>query len=68
MVNEAKIHGRIVEKGYTLSSFAGALGLSRPSLRAKMVGTSEFRASEISRICNILDIPTRDIASYFFCG
>lgn len=68
MVNENKIHARIVEQGFTLSSFAERLGLSRPALRAKMRGESDFRSSEIMTICDILDIPIKDVVTYFFCG
>ena len=66
MSNSTKLRGRIVEKGYTLSKFAEAINLSRVSLRKKMNGESEFKASELERICDTLEIPPSQIDSYFF--
>ncbi|MBO6231758.1 MAG: DUF739 family protein [Ruminococcus sp.] len=66
MTNSTKLRGRIVEKGYTLGKFAEVIHLSRVSLRKKMNGESEFKASELENICAILDIPSSQIDSYFF--
>lgn len=66
MVNEAKLRGRIVEKGFTLTSFAKELGMSRPTLRSKITGLVEFKASEIMLICKVLEIPFNEVGLYFF--
>ncbi len=66
MINENKLRGRIVEKGYTLSSFSQEMGWSRTSLRNKLNGIWDFRCGEVSRICELLDIPKDDILLFFF--
>lgn len=66
MTNSNKLRGRIVEKGYTLSGFSNAMHVSRPSLRKKINGESEFKASEIEKICLLLDLSHSDIGNYFF--
>lgn len=66
MKNNLRLKGRIVEKGYTLSSFAEVLGLSRASLRNKMSGVSSFRVSEVKKMCDLLDIEYSEVGDYFF--
>lgn len=66
MVNEAKLRGRIVEMGYTLTSLAEKIGMSRQSLRAKIKGIVDFKASEIMAICEALEIPYSEVGLYFF--
>lgn len=66
MTNTGKLKGRITEMGFSLSSFAEAVHLSRPCLRMKLSGQSDFRASEIEKICVLLDIPHSEVCSYFF--
>ena len=66
MINEAKLKGRMVECGYTLTSFADAMKLSRPSMRKKLNGSVEFKASEIERARSLLRIEKSDISVYFF--
>lgn len=68
MTNSNKLKGRITEKGYTLSSFAEAIHLSRPCLRKRISGQSDFKASEIETICNLLDIPHTEMCNYFFAA
>lgn len=67
MTNFAKLKGRIVEKGYNLSSFSAILGMSRPCFRSRIEGKTEFKASEILKICSILGIEKHEIRDYFFC-
>ena len=66
MVNEAKLRGRIAEKGYTISSLADKIAMSRQSLRLKITNKVDFRASEIEVIREVLDIPYEEIQLYFF--
>ena len=66
LTNTLKLRARIIECGYTLSSFAAALGLSRQGLRNKMYNISDFRASEIALICKLLQIDS--VEPYFFCN
>lgn len=66
MTNGLKLKGRIVEKGYNLTTFSEAMGVSRPTLRNKINGVKDFSAKEIEKACAILDIPYEEVASYFF--
>lgn len=66
MTNSLKLKGKIVESGYNLTTFADAMGLSRPTFRNKLNGVTEFNASEIEKACSILCIPYTDVATYFF--
>ncbi len=66
MTNSNKLKGRIVEMGYTLSSFSDALNISRPCFRKKVNGQSDFKVSEIERMCELLKISHSEIGNYFF--
>lgn len=66
MTNTAKLRGRIAEKGFTMTSLADAMGLSRPTLRKKIYNLVDFTASEIMKICDILDIEISEVVEYFF--
>ena len=63
--NTRKLKARIVECGFTIGTLAEKIGLSRQSLTMKMHNKVDFRATEINRICDCLQID--DVASYFFC-
>ena len=54
------------EKLITQSHLASVLGLSETSLNRKIKNKTEFRQSEISKICECLEIPNEHIDSYFF--
>lgn len=66
MTNSGKLKGRIIEKGFTLSSFAETIHISRPCLRKKINGIVDFKASEIEKICSALEISNVDLCNYFF--
>lgn len=66
MTNTSKLKGKIAEKGYTFSSFADAVNISRPALRKRINGTADFKVSEIERVCSVLDIARAEISDYFF--
>lgn len=68
MTNTAKLKGRIAEMGYSLSSFSKAINISRPCLRKRINGFTDFRASEIENICAVLKITRAEIREYFFTG
>lgn len=66
MTNTAKLKGKIVECGYSLTTFSEKMNLSRPCLRKKINGETDFKASEIEKACSILDIPANKLEEYFF--
>ncbi len=64
--NYSKLDGKIVEVFKNRYSFAKAMELSERSLSLKMTGKVPWKQKEISKACNILNIPYDEIPSYFF--
>lgn len=64
----SKLLGRIKEKGYTQKSISELISVSESHFCRKLSGEFSFRQSEIQRVCEILDIPAREIGDYFFCA
>lgn len=62
----SKLRGRIAEKGFTRALIAKRLGVSEPTLRAKMSGKTDWKLSEIYMLMFILDISAEEIGAYFF--
>ena len=48
-------------KGYTKKEIADAMGLSENGLILKMKNKTEFKASEIAFLVNLLDLPNNSI-------
>ena len=61
-----KLRGRVVESGYTLGTFAEAIGLTRTSLANKLYGRSMFTVIDIERACSVLNIQKDEIGNFFF--
>lgn len=66
MTNSNKLKGRIYEKGYNLTTLAEAMAISRVTLRSRLGCISEFKVSEIQKICTVLDISISEVGAYFF--
>lgn len=64
MTNSNKLRAKIRENGFTQKEVAEKIGISLQSLSYKINNKIEFRASEMERLCNLLDITDKD--SYFF--
>ena len=62
----SKLSGRIVEKFGTQYNFAIALGLSERSLSLKINGKVSWKSTDISKACELLEIPQKDVGRYFF--
>lgn len=62
----SKLLGRIREFGFTQKSLAKKMEINPCTLSLKLKGESVFTASEIDRLCRILDIAKEDIGDYFF--
>ena len=63
----SRLRGKIKEKCKTQERFANMLNISPASLSDKLNEKSDFSHSEITRACQILDIPVGKIPDYFFC-
>ena len=68
MVKKQKLLGRIVEKGYNLSTISDAMGMSRPTFRKKLNNTIDFRVSEVAKLCILLSIGSGEVGDYFFAN
>lgn len=64
--NYSKLLGRITELFGTQSKFAEAMKISKHTISAKLNGKSEWKQPEISKACQLLNIPIREIHAYFF--
>ena len=62
----SKLSGKIVEKYGTQYNFAIALGLSERSLSLKLNDKVGWRAEEMERAIDLLDLDLNDIPAYFF--
>jgi len=62
----SKLLGRIKEKTYSNAVFSSKLGISERTLSLKLNNKVDFKQHEISKACEILNIPTKEIALYFF--
>ena len=66
MFDYKKLRGKIREVFGTEKQFAKALGISSTSLSLKFNGESSFKQSQISRCCELLGIPVKEIGQYCF--
>lgn len=62
----SKLWGAIAERYGTQSKFSKAIGISEHSISQKMNCKIGWKQSEILRICELLNIPHKDISKYFF--
>ncbi len=65
MTDTKKLKARMVELGFTAAQIADMLGISRQSFSLKLNNKVEFKASEITKISDVLSI--KDKGPYFFC-
>lgn len=61
-----KLLGRIKEKLGCNSNLAIKLKISERTMSLKLNSKVDFKQTEISDICNILDISDKSIPDYFF--
>lgn len=66
MTNATKLQNKITQSGLKLSFIAEQLGITRFSLSKKLEGITEFKTSEIKKICLVLHITSEEIPSIFF--
>jgi len=62
----SRLKGRIVEKCGSQKAFAALLGISEPTLTAKLNCSSYFTQGEMLRAIDILDIDQGAATDYFF--
>lgn len=64
--NYSKLLGRITEKFKTQGCFASEMGLSERSLSRKLNCKVGFKQKEITKACQLLEIPENEMPDYFF--
>jgi hypothetical protein len=64
--NYSKLKGLMAEKEITQKDIADALHKNECTLTGKFNNSTDFKASEISEICVLLEIPAEQIPLYFF--
>lgn len=66
MYDYRKLRGKIKECYDTQNAFAGALGISKSALSARLLNKTSFSQREIIMSCELLHIEDSDIRAYFF--
>ncbi len=66
MTNTAKLKAVIIEKGFIHEQIARMIGISKTSFSYKLNNKSEFRASEIKKISDFLQLTSADVLAIFF--
>lgn len=64
--NYSKLKGRIIEKYGTQRNFAREMNLSEKTLSSKLKNITSWKNDDISRACDLLEIPMEEIPVYFF--
>ncbi|MDK4491608.1 toxin-antitoxin system, antitoxin component, Xre family protein [Fusobacterium necrophorum] len=67
MINTELLKQKIDISGYRVSGIAKQLKLSSYGLRKKLNNDTEFKVSEVSKICKILTINDKERDTIFFC-
>lgn len=62
----SKLRGLVRERGKTQESLASVAGMKEATFSQKINNNSEFKQSEIIKICEVLKIPHDLIHYYFF--
>lgn len=63
-----KLRGKIVEVFRTQSEFAKAMDKNKATLNGKLNNKSQWTAEEITKACELLNIPLSEAHEYFFCN
>ena len=61
-----KLREKMRERGLTIGELAKVVGLGTWTMWAKLHGDYDFKSTEIIRIAEALEIPSKEIATYFF--
>ena len=66
MVNLDLLKTTINDRGITIVSIAGKMGISREGLYKKLSGEAEFKASEIEKMTDALRLSKKERDAIFF--
>ena len=65
-LNKELLYKKIDQSGQSLISISKKMGITREALYHKLRGNSEFKASEIAKITEVLSLTKRERDSIFF--
>lgn len=65
-MNSTELKVEIVRNGYTVPTFAKAIGMAKKTLYAKLEGKSTFSQTEIVAIRNSLNLTDERLLEIFF--
>lgn len=68
MADTNLLKDKIAASGIKLGHIASEMSLSRSGLWKKLTGDSEFRTSEITKLCEILRLSDEERNNIFFPG
>lgn len=60
------LRGKFREQGWYDNEIAEECGIGVGTMTTRMQGKSAWRADEISRLCEVLEIPQEEVGRYFF--
>ena len=66
MTNSEKLNNEIAESGITITAIARKIGITREGFYKKLNNETEFKASEISALQNILNLSNKKRDDIFF--
>lgn len=66
MTNTELFRKKVEEKGITFKFLASQIGITREALYNKMNNETEFKASEIAAIANVLQLTSKERDEIFF--
>ncbi len=66
MTNTLKLKAVILEKGFTQEQIAEMLGMTIATFNYKVNNKSEFKASEIKKLAEILHLTAEEVNAIFF--
>lgn len=67
-VDVPKVRGKMAEKGYTITSLSGELGISRSTLASYLEQPSKIPYSIVSSLATILCDTTEEAVHIFFAS
>lgn len=59
------LRARISEKFGTITKFASAMGCTKGAISQKLTNKVEWSQGDILKACDLLDIPTDQVAAFF---
>lgn len=65
MTDTLKLKGKIIEKGFTITSLAKHLGISKPTFSQKVNNKIRFSQDNIKDISKALELTSEEITTIF---